>query len=121
MDKISARVLYNGVQNWQRQQKEPHMTVFLVSRTVVKDPVKYQQYAQAAGSTIMSHGGRIALRGALAGTLVGSADPHGTAVIEFPDMQAVDTWLASADYQALVPVRDQGCDMQLLAYEQPAT
>ncbi len=97
------------------------MTVFLVSRTVVKDPVKYQQYAQAAASTIMSHGGRIALRGTFARALVGSADSHGTAVIEFPDMQSVETWLASVDYQALVPVRDQGCDMQLLAYEQPPT
>lgn len=97
------------------------MNVFLVSRTVVKDPDKYHQYAQAAGPTIQAHGGRIVVRGAYAKALVGAGERHGTAVIEFPDMASVEAWLGSAVYQALVPVRDQGCDMQLLAYEEPAT
>ena len=79
------------------------------------------RYAKAAGPTIMTHGGRIVSRGALAKALVGSTEPHGTAVIEFADMPAVEAWLASTEYQALVPIRDQGCEMQLLAYEQPAT
>ena len=121
MDKTYCYILNSGVQNGQRQEKEPQMTVFLVSRTVVKDPVKYQQYAQAAGPTITAHGGRIVSRGALDRALVGATEPHGTAVIEFPDMQTMEAWFASKDYQALVPVRDEGCEMQLLAYDQPTS
>jgi uncharacterized protein (DUF1330 family) len=62
----------------------------------------------------------VTVRGALARALVGNGVPHGTAVIEFPDMASVESWLASAEYQAIIPVREQGCDMELLAYEQSA-
>jgi uncharacterized protein (DUF1330 family) len=38
-------------------------------------------------------------------------------VIRFPDLKAVDGWYASAAYQALIPLRQEAADMDLLSYE----
>ena len=97
------------------------MSAFLISRTIVKDPGKFQEYAAAAGPTIAAHGGRVVQRGAFVKALIGDKAAHATGILEFPDMAGAEAWFASPDYQALAPLRDEACDMELLAYQAPAS
>lgn len=97
------------------------MPVYLISKMEVLDPAKLKQYAEEAGPTLKAYGVRPIARGKFAKAILGTADPHAAAVIEFPDMEAVDNWYMSAEYQALILLRDEACEMQLFAYEAPTT
>ncbi len=39
------------------------MTAFFVATAKVKDPKKFQEYAQKTGGTLVPHGGELVLRG----------------------------------------------------------
>lgn len=96
------------------------MPAFFVSRVNVRDKDKMDEYARRAGATLKAHGGEPVLRGAFSHALLGDDSPHGTGIVCFADMAALKAWFASADYQALAPLRDAACEMTLLAYEAPA-
>jgi uncharacterized protein (DUF1330 family) len=38
-------------------------------------------------------------------------------VIRFPDAQALDDWYSSDAYQALIPLRTEAADVDLINYE----
>lgn len=97
------------------------MNAFFVSRIRVKDPAKMKEYAQATGPTIAAHGGRLAVRGAVAKALLGEADDHQvTSVVTFPDMAAIEAWFTSPEYVQHTALRDAAGDMQFIAYEVPS-
>lgn len=96
------------------------MTAYIIARVKVKDADRMKQYGAAAGPTVAAHKGTFVLRGKFAGALIGSAEPHNTAIIQFPDLAAVEGWFNSPEYQALGPLRDSACEMEFLTYEVPA-
>lgn len=96
------------------------MTAFFVATVTVKDPGKFQQYARESAPTFADFGGRIVLRGQLDTVLAGAAGHRAIAVVEFPDMAALKAWHDSDAYQALVPLRDEGADITIAAYQVPA-
>ncbi|MHC0054563.1 DUF1330 domain-containing protein [Actibacterium sp. D379-3] len=96
------------------------MTAFAIATIRVKDPEKLAEYSSKAGPTIAAFGGEMVMRGGFGAALLGETTPHGTGVIRFPDMAALEGWFASDAYQALAPIRDAGCDMTLTAYQIPA-
>ena len=50
--------------------------------------------------------------------LNGESDGHQMVfVIEFETMEKLDTWHTSDEYQALVPLREEGLDQHMVAYE----
>ena len=95
------------------------MTAFVISRTIVRDAEKFQHYATAAAPTVAAHGGRLVQRGVFGSALLGDASPHGTGIMEFPDMEAVEAWFHSDAYRALGSLRDEACEMTLVAYQAP--
>jgi len=95
------------------------MTGFLIATVRVKDEEKFGEYAAKAGPLVAQFGGQVTLRGGLAKTLAGDASPHKVAIMQFPDLDAIDNWFASDGYQAIIPLRDQACDMDLFAYAGP--
>ena len=97
------------------------MTAFFVSRINVRDPAKLQAYAEAAGPTISAYGGKLALRGVYAKTLLGEDQgKHVTSIVEFPDIATLESWFTSPEYQAHSALRDSVGEMQFVAYEAPA-
>jgi len=50
------------------------MTAFFVATATVKDPQKFQEYAQKAGETLAPHQGELVLRGKNDGVLAGHAE-----------------------------------------------
>lgn len=95
------------------------MSAFLVVHVNVKDPAKFQTYAQAAPGTIAEHGGKLLLRGQAKKVLAGEHGHQSVAIIEFPDQRAVDDWYNSQAYQSLVPNRDEAADMVFVSYDEP--
>lgn len=95
------------------------MNAFVIATIRVKDGDKLKEYAAAAGPIVAAHGGDVPLRGALGASLDGPSEPHMTAIMRFPDLEAARNWYGSEAYQALIPLRDEACDMTLLAYAVP--
>jgi uncharacterized protein (DUF1330 family) len=62
-------------------------------------------------------GAELVLRGKLASILTGEHAYTDTVVIQFPDMNAINSWYASPAYQALIPLRGTAADVLLLSYE----
>jgi uncharacterized protein (DUF1330 family) len=38
-------------------------------------------------------------------------------VIRFPNIEALNNWFNSDDYQALIPVREQAANIDLISYQ----
>ncbi len=87
------------------------MVAYVVVQAKVKDAEKLKAYSAAAGPTVAAHGGTFTVRAAVLENLTGDADFNGFVLIEFPDADAVRTWYHSDEYQALIPLRDEACDM----------
>jgi len=96
------------------------MPAFFIATSKIKNPDKFADYGAKAGKTLATHGGKLLIKGKAAETLSGHSDHQAVGVISFTDMQALNAWYHSADYQALIPLRDEAVDMTLTTYETPA-
>ncbi len=90
------------------------MSAFFIATVVIKDPEKMQEYAQKSMATIIDFGGEPVIRGKVIGILSGDSKHQMTAVVKFPDVEAIDNWYQSADYQALIPLRDEAADVTIV-------
>ena len=95
------------------------MVAYVVVHAKVKNPDKLAEYANAAGDTVAAHGGTISARAAILETLTGEADFDRFVLLEFPDADTARGWYQSADYQALIPNRDEAADMLFTLAEMP--
>jgi uncharacterized protein (DUF1330 family) len=92
------------------------MTAFFVASVAVKNPGKFQEYAQKAGATFSAHGGEVVLRGRAESALAGVLAHQAVGIVRFPSMAALTAWFHSPEYQALIPLRDEAADMALITY-----
>lgn len=92
------------------------MSAYIIVNCTIKDAEKFAQYGAKAVNTFVPHGGTLVQRGKLHSTLSGTAGAGVTAVFEFPDTAAVEAWYQSDAYQALLPLRNQACDMDISVY-----
>jgi uncharacterized protein (DUF1330 family) len=93
------------------------MTAYAIGQITVKDPAKWAEYCNQVPETLAPWGAELVLRGTRA-TILSGQHPHtDTVVIRFPNMEAVVEWHNSAAYQALVPLRMQAADVDLISYE----
>lgn len=95
------------------------MTAFFVATVTIKDPQKFQEYAQKAGETMAPHGGEAVLRGKIDTVLVGQADHQAVGIVKFPNQDALSAWYNSDAYQKIVPLRDEAADMTIATYSIP--
>jgi uncharacterized protein (DUF1330 family) len=96
------------------------MTAFFIATTTVKDMEKFQDYAGKAAQTFAPFGGELVIRGTADQTLAGASNHQAVSVVRFPDMEALEAWYRSPDYQALIPLRDDAAQMTLTTYQEPA-
>lgn len=93
------------------------MSAFFVATGTVKNGKLMQQYATAASSTLQPFDAKLLARGKFAGTLYGQLEHDMIGIIEFPTMQALESWYNSPAYQAIIPLRDSAADMVFAKYE----
>ncbi|MEM1019040.1 MAG: DUF1330 domain-containing protein [Pseudomonadota bacterium] len=92
------------------------MSAYIIVNCNIKDAEKFAEYGSKAGATFAPYGGKLIKRGKLQGTLSGTPGGSVTAVFEFSDADAVQAWYQSDDYQALLPLRSEACDMNISVY-----
>ncbi len=95
------------------------MTAFFVATMKIKDGKKMGEYGAGARATIKQYGGEMVFRGNKAEVLAGASDVDAVVVAKFPDLQALNAWNNSAEYQAIIALRDEAVDMVLISYELP--
>ena len=93
------------------------MTAYVIGQITVKDPENWAEYRRQVPDTLLPLGAELVLRGTQARVLSGQHPHTDTVVIRFPSMEAVVKWHNSASYQALVPLRMQAAEVDLITYE----
>jgi uncharacterized protein (DUF1330 family) len=93
------------------------MRAFIVGTVRISDPVAWQKYVERVGATFAPHGGRVLLRGAKVRGLAGESHGERVVVAEFADLDALQRWHDSSDYQSLIALRDAGAEVVLTAYQ----
>ena len=75
---------------------------YLVVEHIVTDAEKFEEYRTKAGPMIAKHGGRSLTKGGSHKFPEGGHwKPERVVVIEFPDMDALNAWYTSPEYQPL--------------------
>lgn len=84
----------------------------LLSVTVkVKEPQGLKEYIGKVPATMAPFNAKMLSRGKITKTINGERSHQIEAVFEFNDSEAIDKWYNSDAYQAIIPLRDQVCDM----------
>ncbi len=92
------------------------MSAFFIATTTIKDSDKLQEYAGKAAQTFAAFGGKLLTRGKVESTLAGDSNHQAAAIVSFLDMDTLNAWYQSKEYQALIPLRDEAANMTLVAY-----
>jgi len=95
------------------------MSAFFIATVRVKNPQKFQEYAKKAAETFAAHGGEIVLRGKAESALAGSDKHDAVGIVKFPNMDALNAWFHSQEYQTIIPLRKKAADMTIIAYSAP--
>jgi uncharacterized protein (DUF1330 family) len=96
------------------------MSAFFVATVSVKDAEKFREYAGKAMETFRTFQGEIVLRGKAEGNLAGNSHHQAVGIVKFPDMASLNRWYESDAYQAIIPLRNEAAEMDIVKYEQPA-
>ena len=85
-------------------------TLVIVDLTPI-DKTLLSEYSALAAETLKPFKGRFMAKGAI-DVLHGEANHPMKVVIEFPDKDSAKGWYSSAEYQAIIPLREQGMRSQ---------
>lgn len=91
---------------------------YAIGHIKIKDQIKWDEYRSRVPATLLPYKAELVLRGKISTVLSGAHDRTDTVVIRFPDLQTLNNWHNSAEYQTLVPLRIEAADVDLLAYEE---
>ena len=83
-----------------------HMPAYVIAEHIITDPVKFGEYVTKVRPMIAKHGGRYLTKGSTHKLPEGGHwKPERVVIIEFPDMDKLDTWYNSPEYQPLIALR----------------
>ena len=94
----------------------PH--AYLVGTISVKSPHLWAEYKKQVPDTLVPWGAELVFRGKKVAALAGRNPHSDIVIILFPDVAAVNGWFSSPAYQALIPLREQAADVDLICYEE---
>ena len=91
------------------------MAAYVISEVEMLDETQGRRYRELAAGSIARHGGRYLVRGAAPVVAEGNWPASSRLVIvEFPSMERLQAWYASADYAEALAVRQTALDRRLL-------
>ena len=91
---------------------------YAIGHITVKDQKKWAEYRSKVPATLEPWGAELILRGKLCSVLSGNHAHDDTVVIRFPDLEALNNWYSSPEYQSLIPLRQKAAQMELLSFEE---
>ncbi len=87
------------------------MPAYIIVEHKITNPAKFEEYRTKVGPIIASYGGRYLTKGATHKLLEpGHWHPDRVAIIEFPDMTALNAWYTSPEYKPLIALRLSAVD-----------
>lgn len=92
------------------------MSACVIGHITVKDEGKWAQYRAQVPATLAPWGAELLFRGQRTDILAGTHTHLDAVVIRFPDADTVDAWFNSPEYQALIPLRQQAADLDLVVF-----
>ena len=90
---------------------------WLIGHITIKDAAKWAEYRSRVPATLAPFGAELVFRGTLTQVLSGKHGHSDVVVAGFPDRAALDAWHASPAYQALIPLRREAAEVDLLSYD----
>ena len=90
----------------------------MIFHSNIKDPKKFQGYAQSVPITLKPFGGELMTKGKTMKVLSGSHDHQNVGILKFPDSAKAKGWYESQEYQDLILNREEAADMTIISYEE---
>jgi uncharacterized protein (DUF1330 family) len=82
------------------------MPAYVIGEHIITDAAKFEEYKAKAGPMVARYGGRYLTKGGgLRLPEGGHWKPERVVIIEFPDMESLDRWYNSPEYQPLIALR----------------
>jgi uncharacterized protein (DUF1330 family) len=92
------------------------MSACVIGHITVKDEEKWAQYRAQVPATLAPWHAELIFRGQLTEVLTGEHRHTDLVIIRFADPAAANAWYQSAAYQALIPLRQEAADLDLLTF-----
>jgi uncharacterized protein (DUF1330 family) len=93
------------------------MTAYIITHVTVTDPAKYEGYKALSPGAVAAHGGKFLARGGEVRTLEGQPENRRVVILEFPTMEAAETFYHSAEYAAAREKRRGAAELQMIVVE----
>ncbi|HEV7632720.1 MAG TPA: DUF1330 domain-containing protein [Steroidobacteraceae bacterium] len=93
------------------------MSAYLVVDIEVTDSTSYEEYRKHVPALIAAQGGRYLVRGGRTELLEGNVAPNRTVILEFPSMEKLQAFYASAEYAPLKQLRIGASNSRVFAVE----
>jgi uncharacterized protein (DUF1330 family) len=90
------------------------MAFVLVTIREIRDQAAFDEYASKVKPLIESYGGRYIAIEREHETTAGEWPFVRTVLVEFPTLGRLKEWYRSAEYQALIPIRERGIDINFV-------
>ena len=91
---------------------------YVIGHITVKNQEKWNEYRNKVPVTLEDWGAELIFRGRLCSVLSGNHGHADTVVIRFPNLEALNSWYSSPEYQSLLPLREEAAEIDLLSYEE---
>ena len=90
------------------EQKGGVVPAYLIAEHIITDAAKFEEYRTKVGPMMAKHGARYLTKGGSHKLPEGGHwNPERVVVIEFPDMNSLNAWYKSPEYQPLIALRKQ--------------
>ncbi|MEO8125180.1 MAG: DUF1330 domain-containing protein [Burkholderiales bacterium] len=93
------------------------MTAYVIGHVSVKNAQRWAEYRSSVPATLVEWGGELVLRGIRRAVWDGAHCHTDTVVLRFASLDAATRWHESPAYQALIPLRQQAADLDLILFE----
>ena len=89
---------------------------YVIGHISIKDAGKWNEYRSQVPATLAPWQAELVFRGEKLAVLGGEHRHSETVVIRFPNAESVNGWFNSAAYQALIPLRMEAAEVDLISF-----
>jgi uncharacterized protein (DUF1330 family) len=94
------------------------MSAYVIADIEWHDEVKAAEYRKLFGPALEKHGGRTLVANQ-ALRLEGDWNPRRVVILEFPTMEALQTWYRSPELAPVIRLRQEGANTRMIAVDRP--
>ena len=81
---------------------------------VITDPEMFAEFRERLDPTVEAHGGTFVVRGEDITVVQGDWNPSSIAMIEFPNLDAANSWIHSSEFGALQEILDKSSETNIV-------